>query len=249
MNLRNLFGKTQHADALESQSKNLSGENMPTEPVKNSQAFSLEELTMEESLLVIPFLDKLKEFCKKSALKHSGKFGGVCDACSCTISGNNFYLLGSWARCEECMDKVLYKNTNWYFYLVNLESWGGSIPQNLILEGAKIRDDFDQMRRAASGDTTLDLTGSVWDYRQSDGKKGFYRFEANGSLRYKELSDIERGGTWRQDGNAIYMEMNNRFCEFIGTTTGTRIEGEAHNVNGVKWSWYAYRSWARLAIL
>jgi hypothetical protein len=244
MNLRNLFRKKKPADALESQSKDQFAKSGTVEPVKSQQHSALEEIGIEESTPVYAFLDKLKAFCRSCALEHTGGFGGSCDACSTKISQDNFYSLGGRARCENCMDRVLYKHTNWYYHLANLESWGGStIPHDLILEGANIRDALDKRRRAALGNTTLDLTGSAWDYRKSDGEKGFFRFEANGSLRYKKSDDMERGGTWRQDGSAIYMEMNDRFCEYNGTTTGTQIAGEAHNVKGMSWTWHAHRSW------
>ncbi|HLP46068.1 MAG TPA: hypothetical protein VK469_08980, partial [Candidatus Kapabacteria bacterium] len=68
------------------------------------------ELSMEESNIVFPFLLKLKAFCKRRALAYFGSFGGCCDSCSAEISRDNFYFLGSWARCENCMDKALYKN-------------------------------------------------------------------------------------------------------------------------------------------
>jgi Xaa-Pro aminopeptidase len=46
-------------------------------------------------------------------------------------------------------------------------------------------------------------------------------------------------GTWKQDGDTVYIEMNNKYAEYHGSITGTHIEGTAHNVKGHDWTWTA----------
>lgn len=44
-------------------------------------------------------------------------------------------------------------------------------------------------------------------------------------------------GTWRQSGNAIYMEINNKFAEKNGVINGTSMSGSATNKKGENWNW------------
>jgi hypothetical protein len=44
-------------------------------------------------------------------------------------------------------------------------------------------------------------------------------------------------GTWRQTGNAVYMEVNNKFTERNGVIAGDTMSGSATNKKGDNWSW------------
>jgi hypothetical protein len=106
----------------------------------------LKGLSLQESRLVYPFLVKLKQYFKECADAHSGGFGGCCDACSSSISREDFYLVGGWARCDRCMDRVLYDNDNWYHYLGELEAWVGKTSWNLLSEAKGLQGEIKKLR-------------------------------------------------------------------------------------------------------
>jgi hypothetical protein len=47
--------------------------------------------------------------------------------------------------------------------------------------------------------------------------------------------------SWRQDGDKVYYEMNDRYCEFEGKFAGDAIEGESHNVVRKRWTTHLTR--------
>jgi hypothetical protein len=83
------------------------------------------------------------------------------------------------------------------------------------------------------------VAGTTWVGTDSDGDYYEYHFQADGALHYKSPSGFHRIGNWKQDGNAVYMETNNKYSEYQGRITGTHIEGNAWNVEGRKWTWGA----------
>jgi hypothetical protein len=44
-------------------------------------------------------------------------------------------------------------------------------------------------------------------------------------------------GTWRQSGNNVYMEVNNKFTERNGVINGDTMSGSAANKKGANWNW------------
>ena len=45
-----------------------------------------------------------------------------------------------------------------------------------------------------------------------------------------------KDGTWKLEANnTVYMECNQKFCEFRGTLHGNVINGESWNVNNLRW--------------
>ena len=90
---------------------------------------------------------------------------------------------------------------------------------------------------------TESLTGTEW--AGSDGPVAAvvtFHFERGGVLAYSYNGASYRNGTWKQNGNSLYFEMNNKFRECQATIHGGRIDGDSWNVNGLKWKTSIQRS-------
>ena len=83
------------------------------------------------------------------------------------------------------------------------------------------------------------VAGTTWAGADSDGDYYQYFFLANGTLNYTSPTGFWKNGTWKQDGNVIYMETNNKYSEYQGAIWGTHMEGKAWNVKGRTWTWVA----------
>jgi hypothetical protein len=83
------------------------------------------------------------------------------------------------------------------------------------------------------------VSGTTWAGKRSDGDYYEYYFQKDGTLQYKSPTGLWKNATWKQDGNKIYMEMNNKYAEYEGIITGNKMQGNAWNVKGLKWTWVA----------
>ena len=81
------------------------------------------------------------------------------------------------------------------------------------------------------------VAGTMWRGETSPGGIFIVRFEHGGVLCYTSPNGTWRNGTWKQDGAAIYLEMNKRYAEYRGVLRGDRIVGEASNQPGARWTW------------
>ncbi len=88
---------------------------------------------------------------------------------------------------------------------------------------------------------TTSIVGTKWKSRDSDGDEYIFHFREGGTLEFTSVNSGKTSttATWRQTGNQIYMEMNNRFSEYRGTIQGNTIEGTASNIKNHKWTWKA----------
>ena len=86
---------------------------------------------------------------------------------------------------------------------------------------------------------TASVAGTTWAGTDSDGDYYEYHFQTDGSLHYKSPDGFYKNGTWKQEGDEIYMETNKKFSERQGRISGTHMEGKAWNVKGQKWTWVA----------
>lgn len=87
--------------------------------------------------------------------------------------------------------------------------------------------------------STASVAGTTWAGTDSDGDYYEYTFQVDGVLRYKSPSGTFTHGTWKQDGDAIYMETNEKYSEYQGRISGMHMEGNAWNTKGRKWTWAA----------
>jgi len=85
------------------------------------------------------------------------------------------------------------------------------------------------------------IAGTRWAGADSDGDHYVYTFRPDGSLHYQSPSGFWKNGTWKQDGDRIYMETNKRFAEYTGVIRGNRMEGKAWNIKNHRWTWSAVK--------
>jgi hypothetical protein len=92
---------------------------------------------------------------------------------------------------------------------------------------------------APSNSLTASVAGTTWAGTDSDADYYEYTFQADGVLAYKSPGGFYTNGTWKQNGNGIYMETNHKFSERQGQISGTHMEGKAWNIQGHRWTWAA----------
>jgi hypothetical protein len=108
----------------------------------------------------------------------------------------------------------------------------------LTLAVGLIMPAFAQSPPSANG-AIASIAGTTWSGADSLGRHYDYEFLADGILHYTYENGSYTDGTWKQDGDSIYMSMNNKYSERQGRITGTHMEGKAWNVKGKEWTWAA----------
>ena len=103
---------------------------------------------------------------------------------------------------------------------------------------------FAQNPKASS---VISVSGTTWVGTGFDGDSYEYSSQADGAFHYKSPSGLHTNGAWKQDGNSIYMETNNKYSEYRGLISGTHIEGKTWNIKGHIWTWVADRKSQTLA--
>ncbi|MFO0867633.1 MAG: hypothetical protein U0935_01675 [Pirellulales bacterium] len=91
-------------------------------------------------------------------------------------------------------------------------------------------------------DKNVDLKGTVWSGRDSEGDDYVFSFEPDGTVAYKSPTGSFRNGKWSQFGNAVYFHMNDHYSEYLGEVSGRSLAGKAWNVTGRKWTWRTTRT-------
>jgi outer membrane biogenesis lipoprotein LolB len=92
---------------------------------------------------------------------------------------------------------------------------------------------------SSANSAVASLAGTSWTVVESDGDNDIFNFLADGTLSYSYQNRSYTNGTWKQDGDSVYIEMNHKFVEYTGRITGTHIEGNASNVKVHHWTWTA----------
>jgi hypothetical protein len=79
------------------------------------------------------------------------------------------------------------------------------------------------------------LAGTSWTGKTAEGWDMTIEFVDGGGMKvtYNQMTFTK--ASWRQDGDKVYYEMNERYCEFEGKFAGDDIEGQTHNVAGRQW--------------
>lgn len=110
----------------------------------------------------------------------------------------------------------------------------------IVLSGCETRPLANKQPVVPSESLAESVAGTTWAGTTSDGENYEYHFLADGTLHWKSSrTGFSKNGTWKQDKNAIYLGMNNRFAELQGLITGTRMSGKARNIKGYRWTWQA----------
>ena len=79
------------------------------------------------------------------------------------------------------------------------------------------------------------LAGTSWAGKTAEGWDMTIDFAADGKMTVSYNGMSYNRASWKQDGDKVSYEMNDRYCEFNGKFVGDAIEGQSHNVAGRKW--------------
>ncbi len=102
-----------------------------------------QKMNEEETELLKPlFLNLLMYFRHEAYLyAQTGRgFGGMCDACCGSINKNEFYLMGSWARCRKCALESIVSTLDWNYYLSHIITAIGEVPPSIVSQAYDIKD-------------------------------------------------------------------------------------------------------------
>ncbi|HVS38700.1 MAG TPA: hypothetical protein VMS17_24300 [Gemmataceae bacterium] len=89
----------------------------------------------------------------------------------------------------------------------------------------------------------VNLAGSEW--HGDDGPTTMdliVQFEEGGVLAYSHDGAMFRDGTWKQTGESLYFEMNDKYRECQATIHGDQIDGDSWNMAGDKWRTTLHRT-------
>ena len=98
---------------------------------------------------------------------------------------------------------------------------------------------FEGPSQAAENVQAASVAGTTWGGVDSDGDYYKYTFRPDGVLAYKSPGGFYTNGTWKQSGDAIYMETNHKYSERQGKISGAHMQGDAWDIKGHKWTWAA----------
>jgi hypothetical protein len=90
-----------------------------------------------------------------------------------------------------------------------------------------------------------DIAGSYWLAHDSDAGDWKFQCIADGELRYEDawIDHYHTNGRWRQAGNVIYIELNDKYVQLRGTIIEDQITGgEGQSVSGRHFTWSAKRA-------
>lgn len=89
--------------------------------------------------------------------------------------------------------------------------------------------------------STPSIAGTTWAGKDVNDDHYVFRFLADGTVHYTTPEGSWKNGTWKQEGDEVYMEMNDRYAERVGTIVGSRMKGRGWNVAGLEWTWEVER--------
>jgi hypothetical protein len=79
------------------------------------------------------------------------------------------------------------------------------------------------------------IAGTRWSGKTAEGWDMTIDFAIDGKMAVTYNGTSFNKASWRQDGDKVYYEMNDRYCEFNGKLSGEVIAGSTHNVAGKTW--------------
>lgn len=85
------------------------------------------------------------------------------------------------------------------------------------------------------------LVGTTWGVTESNGDNEEFSFQAYGALHFTYQGILNTNATWKQDGDAIYVEINGKRVQYQGRISGMGMEGKVWNAAGKSWTWEAVK--------
>jgi hypothetical protein len=80
------------------------------------------------------------------------------------------------------------------------------------------------------------LAGTSWAGKTAEGWDMTIEFLPEGKMTVSYNGASFNRASWKQAGDKVYYEMNDKYCEFEGKFSGDGVEGETHNVRGKRWT-------------
>jgi len=80
------------------------------------------------------------------------------------------------------------------------------------------------------------LAATSWAGKTAEGWDMTIDFLPEGKMTVSYNGASYDKASWKQDGDKVYYEMNDKYCEFDGKFAGDAIEGETRNVRGKRWT-------------
>jgi len=93
---------------------------------------------------------------------------------------------------------------------------------------------------SAKQSVPIPLEGTAWQGADSDKDKLKFWFEKDGVLKYENPAGTHGVGIWTQNGNQVYIELNNKYAQYSGEIDEGTIRGHTQNVAGRKWTWVVH---------
>lgn len=79
------------------------------------------------------------------------------------------------------------------------------------------------------------ISRTLWCGHTAEGAFMVLNFCDDGTMTMSYNGSVITKATWTQNGNLIYYQVNDRFCEFHGKFDGKIINGESNNLLGQRW--------------
>jgi hypothetical protein len=79
------------------------------------------------------------------------------------------------------------------------------------------------------------IAGTTWAGQTAEGDAMTIDFAPDGGMTVSYNGMSFNRASWKQDGDKIYYEMNERYCEFNGKLAEDTISGDSHNIKGRSW--------------
>lgn len=87
---------------------------------------------------------------------------------------------------------------------------------------------------------TPDVTGTVWVSDENEVQLGVleYTFAEGGKLTWRQqgAQNVNTAGSWKQDGDHLYWEVNQKYVDYNVDFKDGKFEGSALNVRGKRWT-------------
>ena len=93
--------------------------------------------------------------------------------------------------------------------------------------------------KAVKAKKTPAVEGTTWiaEHTASDLGRIDYTFLPDGKLSYRYANGtVYTEGSWKQDGEQLYFEVNGRYAEYTVTYRDGQFTGDAKNVVGKTWT-------------
>ncbi len=81
------------------------------------------------------------------------------------------------------------------------------------------------------------IVGTVWEGKLVYDDTSIIRFDPNGVLRIRYFKQTTMQANWRQEGERIVIEINNKYVECEGYLRDGRLVGKAKNRAPATWNW------------